>query len=308
MLVVVYLISSKKYVIIPQEWIMTLTQEALNNHGKASYQNRRIYWSNVGVNCDGIPDTSIVPDFNRNISSTFPPDGDDACYIARIKCFCATLNRAKYFRDTFRPQLPVLYNARRLFEVPLPSLPATNQNTNHPNRIDDREPNDILGEVGSELDPIADQLSEHNADLNDNLDVLYDEEGTEVQDSFVESSQANSKSNSDDEIKYNMPNIVLDETDSSAVASFFNYEHMDDEEQNTIATTNNEEKNTDASTTVATNETIFSEDGVLKIKKIIDDDCEMIFEFGANIKPHVGFDVKVNDPVSMNIPFKENVS
>lgn len=87
MLVVVYLIAAKKNIIIPQEWIMSLSQETLNNIGKASYKNRRIYWSNIGVNDDGIPDVTIAPNFDLNISLVFPPESE-ACYVARVKCYC----------------------------------------------------------------------------------------------------------------------------------------------------------------------------------------------------------------------------
>lgn len=90
MLAVVYIVSLKKHIIIPQQWIMSLTQETLNNIGKASYQSKRIFWSNINVDDDGIPDVTIAPNFQRNIASTFPPNGDDACYIGRVKCYCAT--------------------------------------------------------------------------------------------------------------------------------------------------------------------------------------------------------------------------
>lgn len=90
MLVVVYLVDPKKCIIIPQNWIMALNQETLNNVGKASYQSRRIFWSKHGVNQDDIPDESITPNFHLPLSNTFPPTQniDQTCYIARVKRYC----------------------------------------------------------------------------------------------------------------------------------------------------------------------------------------------------------------------------
>lgn len=301
MLVVVYLVSVKKNIIIPQEWIMALTQETLNNIGKASYQNRRIFWSNIGVDSGGIPDTSITPNFNRNISLAFPPLSDEACYIARVKYYCATLNRAKYFRDTFRPQLPVLYNPRKKFEVPLPLLPTNDRNTIYPDPLVQREPNDIQieDEIEPQIEPIAGPSTTHNIVCNENSSVVQEE--LNVQE-FDEISQANLESNGDDEQKYSLPNVELDEMDSLAVSNYFDDEQLDNERANT------------STTFLAENETAFLENGVLKIKKIVgngdddddDDYCEMVYTHGERIAPQV--DVKLNDLVSMNIPFEENVS
>lgn len=55
---------------------------------------------------------------------------------------------------------------------------------------------------------------------------------------------------------------------------------------------------------------IHSPDGTAKIKRVIDDDCEMTFEMDREVfKPvELGYQVKLNDLLSLNIPFKENVS
>lgn len=89
MLVIVYLVHAKEQVIIPQEWIMNLDQERLNNSGKNSTQDRRIYWSNSITTNDNLNDASvIVPNFHLPESKVFPPNTDEACYIARINRFC----------------------------------------------------------------------------------------------------------------------------------------------------------------------------------------------------------------------------
>lgn len=56
-------------------------------------------------------------------------------------------------------------------------------------------------------------------------------------------------------------------------------------------------------------QTTFEEEGVLKIKRVYGDDCEMIYEHGVKLMPKDPlYCVKLNDPISMNIPYKENVS
>lgn len=89
MLVVVYLIDAKINIIIPQHWVMALDQETLNNIGKASYQNRRIFWTNQGLTRDEIPDETIEPNFRLSLSRKFPPESvNETCYIARVKRYC----------------------------------------------------------------------------------------------------------------------------------------------------------------------------------------------------------------------------
>lgn len=88
MLVVVYLVDAKKHVIIPQRWIMGLTQENLNNYGKSSYRFRRVFWSKNRIDRDWVPDDSIVPNFQKPLSKVFPPHNNDACYIAHVKLYC----------------------------------------------------------------------------------------------------------------------------------------------------------------------------------------------------------------------------
>lgn len=96
MFAIVYLLEAKKNLIIPQNWIMGLTQENLNNFGKASYQTRRVFWSQIGISCELIPDVSIIPNFHLPLAKVFPPPIDEVCYIARVRRYCC-----KYMRSFF---------------------------------------------------------------------------------------------------------------------------------------------------------------------------------------------------------------
>lgn len=96
MFAVVYLLSAKKNVIIPQHWIFGFNQEKVNNIGKTSYQNQRIFWSNHGLSHNEIPDESIEANFHLPLSDHFPPQSVQTCYIGRVKRYCCG-----YFRTTF---------------------------------------------------------------------------------------------------------------------------------------------------------------------------------------------------------------
>lgn len=89
MFVLVYLVDAKQHIIIPQEWILALDQEILNNNGKNSNQNRRVFWSIEAINRQ-ITDEIIPPNFHLPVSTVFPPtqNTSETCYIARIKRFC----------------------------------------------------------------------------------------------------------------------------------------------------------------------------------------------------------------------------
>lgn len=291
MLVVCYLISAKKCIIIPQEWIMGLRQETLNNIGKASFQSRRIFWSNLGVDSEGIPDTTITPQFCRKICSIFPPTENEVCYIARVKCFCSNLVRAKYFRDTFRAQLPILYNTRRKFDKPLPEilppLSSNVRNTSDPGQPLAAETNAAQFENEASIDPVASQSSDR---IESDSEVLQEEQA------LVE--PANLESNDIDEVKCYMPNVELNEIDSLAISDVFNDEPQDEAHDIEYE-----------STVLHSIETTFEERGVLKIKRVYSEDCEMIYPHGVKLMPKDPlYSVKLNDPISMNIPYKENVS
>ncbi|XP_055325715.1 uncharacterized protein LOC129579588 [Sitodiplosis mosellana] len=281
MLAVVYIVALKTHIIIPQEWIMSLTQETLNNIGKASYQNRRIFWSNTNVDDDGIPDVTIKPNFQRNIASTFPPDSDDACYIGRVKWYCETVARAKYFRDTFRPQLPVVYSPRKRHEKSLPSLPPCSQNTNRSGPIVHRETNVISTESEPQIEPIAAQsIGQHKSHVR-NLWPIEEERQPVLEESPVESLSVDSEMNSAVDEKLTMPNIEMDEIDSFAISDYFS-----DEQNNQESTI---------------------EDRAVAVTVNIGDGCEMVFPIGVKLKPKIDeYQTKKNDPISVNIPFKQN--
>lgn len=218
---------------------------------------------------------TIEPNFQRNISSTFPPE-NDACYIGRVKCFCATIARAKYFRDTFRPQLPVLYSPRKRREKSLSPLPSISETTNRSDSFDDRATNVVSTVTEPQIEPTADEQIAQHESIDRNLYSIEENFPSEFGESSAELS-ANSGLDDVIDQKPTMPNIVVDEIDSFAILDI-----MGDHTENIRDECETEN---------------------------IGDDCEMIVPFGVNFKPKVDqYQTKMNDPISENIPFKENVS
>lgn len=87
MFVVVYLCYAKKHIIIPQNFILGLSQQSLNNVGKNRNKKFVMFWSKNAVRNE-IPDLNYIPNFNCDISAIFPPVGrNEACFIGQIKYF-----------------------------------------------------------------------------------------------------------------------------------------------------------------------------------------------------------------------------
>lgn len=83
MFITAFIVSVKKNVIIPEEWVFDVNQELLKNKGVNSNRNVLIYWSKSAIGNDGIPNAMHVPNFSATKSVVFPPTTDEACYLAR---------------------------------------------------------------------------------------------------------------------------------------------------------------------------------------------------------------------------------
>lgn len=287
MFVVVYLTAPKGKIILPQDWLKDFNQETVNNIGKASYQNRRIFWSKIGVDADGIPDSSIRPNFNRNKSLVFPPSSDDACYDARVLCYrphelelyiiVKHFDRVCLFCTMFKNSLKSrCRQCHRIIKMQIVFQPTHNLSQSPDHQL-------FTTQLTMKIQALL--------RLTPLLEILKPEQ--EVQDSLNQSAD---ESLPFDETKYVMPNVELDDTDLLEISHVFHDEQTNDQQARNSTPELND------------NESMFLENGVMKIKKVVDDDYEMVYIYGIKITPYVGFEVKLNDSVSMNIPFNENVS
>lgn len=97
------------------------------------------------------------------------------------------------------------------------------------------------------------------------------------------------------DVKMPLQNVTLDPNEVSAFDDIFD---------DSIESSDQEENTEDSRERV-----IISPGGTLKMRQVIDDDCEMSYGLGKNMfqPAEMGIQVKLNDEFSGNIPFKENV-
>lgn len=204
-------------------------------------------------------------------------------FFFKYKSFLtASLERATFFRDSLRAQLPLRYSgARRSDESPPPLSPTRNDDDNETNQGHSQNSN----------------TSNENVPTNS----LDSHENNEAQ--LDTCSSVHSNESVDQEAKNIMPDVELGSEESHAIESVFS----DDDNDDASSSMNINPR----PIILSAGETSFYENGVLKIKKIYgdEDDCEIVYVYGEQLKPRVPtFQIKINDIISKNIPFKENVS
>ena len=203
-------------------------------------------------------------------------------------CFSyeATEDKAKYFRDTFRSQLPALYNAAREFEAPIPRTSPPSSPIDTFDATLDFQFNIENVSVGNE---------NPNEGENDEQNDERIEESIENEPQCEESIE--------DKPQLPLPNVVLNESDSLAVDNMFGDENEAEEVRH------DEHDGGIAGIVLQANETSFYENGILKVTRRYSDDMEFTYTYGENTKPFPlpRYVVKRNDIVSKNYPFEENV-
>lgn len=102
-----------------------------------------------------------------------------------------------------------------------------------------------------------------------------------------------------------MPNIEMGEVKSNAIDAVFGDELTGENDLNGSIDISHHLPEI----SLSPGESVIRENGVLKVTKKYDEDCEITYIYGVKLTPKIPlFEIKVNDPISMNIPFKENVS
>lgn len=90
MFVVMFLVKPKKYIIVPEEFILDLNEQKLRNYGTNIYQKFLVFWSNAALDENQIPRCDYEPNFYLEPTDEFPPPLNiiETCYIGRtIKFF-----------------------------------------------------------------------------------------------------------------------------------------------------------------------------------------------------------------------------
>lgn len=103
------------------------------------------------------------------------------------------------------------------------------------------------------------------------------------------------------DVKRTMPIVELGEEESAAIQAVL------DGDSDTSGSIDMDQDTPEI--VLAPDETAFWDDGVLKVKKKYSEECEITYTYGSKFTPkNPVFEVKMNDPLSMNIPFIKNVS
>lgn len=223
--------------------------------------------------------------------------------------FTATQDRAIYFRNLFHAKPPIRNCNRRRSDESTPPLSPPQTNRFELNAVD---PNATRS---SSLLPTQNDIpsgSNHNdldidlnADVNSRVATTSSHNASAYQNVFEEIDEFQSdqsEQSSNQEVKNVMPEVHIPPEDSDAIDAMFDSDSNSDG--------GGYDANSDIQTgAVASNETTFYEDGVLKVRTKYDEDCEYVIVYGTNPQPKIPeYQVKLNDIISGNIPFKENVS
>lgn len=87
MYAVVYLIESKTQIVEPKNFIRGLCQQKLDNYGKNRNISFVVYYSKQICENGLVGNESVLPNFELQISTQFPPQHDETCFKAQIKYF-----------------------------------------------------------------------------------------------------------------------------------------------------------------------------------------------------------------------------
>lgn len=87
---IVFILSTGKYVVVPENWIKDIAvhiEKFLNNSLNSS-QKFVCYWTNnvAARDHNGIIRLDFPPDFDLPLSSEFPADGCYLCRLTKAKC------------------------------------------------------------------------------------------------------------------------------------------------------------------------------------------------------------------------------
>lgn len=220
---------------------------------------------------------------------------------------------AKTFRDTFRAMQPIRYSSRRQSDEQTP--PTSPTHNSEPMR-DRAETN---ASQSRESEPLNSNHLEQSLQT-DSHEIQIDnstQDSSDQTQNDVDNISTHSHESTNSSIKSIMPNVVLGEEEFSAIESVFGHDYDNDNANDSPSAHSSTPGTPEPGNAgqmvpdviLGPDETAFWNGGVLKVTKKYDGDCEITYTYGEKITPkRPAFEIKVNDSISMNIPFKENVS
>lgn len=84
MFAVVYLVDSKKHIVVPKKFIFGLSKQNLYNYGKNKHKFL-VYWSKVLF--DDPAAENCEPNFGLDVTPNYPSALNETCFMVHIKYF-----------------------------------------------------------------------------------------------------------------------------------------------------------------------------------------------------------------------------
>lgn len=221
---------------------------------------------------------------------------------------------AKWYRDYFRPKQAAVYNqsqlnAQVLLIRPRQAIDQTNSSHessgDEQNSTDDNFEDEPTHTNSSNRSTILDEIEDIEQNSSDHS-TLFDEN---VREQTEKSSDANNEEQEGNDASVELTRVSQDDEDVKLPLQTVQLNAIEASVFNNMFDESNDVGNACIDQQVADEHITISPGGTKKVTKNIGDDCEMSFDYGQDMfKPaNVGYQVKINDLLSDNIPFKENV-
>lgn len=250
--------------------------------------------------------------------------------------------KANEFAKKFRANEPAEYNPRRQFEQPIPSVEYEIERESDivnaegslelntlgsgiaeesgngsvfecvAQLFEQNDTNNVTAEntVEHSFEPIGDEIAAE--DINEqaitNACAQIESENT-VEHSFepvddeipeTDMDQINTGRNVESDVKHTLHTVQMDERDETAINTVI--------ENHADVITETHESDSIEQIKLAADEKAEMKNGNVMITKTFDDDLQMTYTFGKNLHAlQPLYNIKMNDIISDNIPFKENV-
>lgn len=219
-----------------------------------------------------------------------------------------------------RPHTPPLYNPSRAIAKPIPSLVFSIDQANvqsdsdeiesdSNSTIEENSENDIVTESqdldeNSNIDEAQQTLDENVDDENVGAETSDVENSDEVESNAVEEPQNAHENENDDEIQQ----VGIENGNAHSDCEPQN-ENEDPKHVLGAVDIDAEDESAIISLLELKNKVAKKKDGKIYITQKIDNDLEMTYVYGEKPKALAPlYQIKINDVISANIPFKENVS
>lgn len=174
---------------------------------------------------------------------------------------------------------------------------VSNVQSSNDSSLDDNLSNNAIANVGT---TIVDEQNDFESDVRNDTEADALQQDTSNDE---DSTSGELQRNDGIDVKHGLGTVDINAEDENAINDLLLREEEADE--------NNEQANANriAAISLGCNEKAEMEDGKIIVTKILDNSLEMKYTYGEELKPRDPlYTIKMNDVISGNLPFKENVN